>query len=141
MRRLRITFPLLLLAAALPLPAARAFEPDSALLVVRAGQPPVRTPFATQRWHTYHLTVTGLISYDGSDGFADCGHFDPEGEAPWGAIGTLLLDGAGAYCMVMPYSPVHTYSWDQSGTGAPYTFAIDAFAGDDVGALVVAVSQ
>lgn len=129
------------LSAALP---AGARTPSGDVLVLVATGHPVSTTFATVEDVAYTVTVSGEYEYDGTLGFGltDCGHKDPESEAGWVNYPNVLVDGQPATCSVQPFSPTHSYTWTQRGTGRPFTFVIAAntYTVDDVGCLVVTVA-
>lgn len=141
-----------LLAAATLLPLlgagpAGAYAParGEVLVLVAAGYP-VSTSFATDPARRYTITVTGQYEYDGINGlgFSDCGHKDPEQNAGgWINVANVGLDNKVAYCSVMAWDQTHTYTWEQSGTGAPFTFVIFAntYTTDDYGCLLVRVTD
>lgn len=142
--RLLLSVAVLAAAAALvPAPAA-AGPLSGGPVVVPADGSVVSSPLTTIVGATYRVTVTGAYSYNGRQHLADCGWWNPEtaGDA-WFPGGFLEVNGATAVCGSQPYTTTHTYTWEQPGTGAPFTFRVadPGGAADNAGALVADVVE
>lgn len=110
---------------------------------LRPNGDPVSTRFATVPGRSYTVTVSGVYSYNGKLGLADCGHKDDAGPAGWYPVANVWLDDRPAHCQAMNLDRAHTYSWSEPGTGAPFTFEIPTgpWDADDVGSLLVTVVE
>ncbi len=126
-------------------PAGAGPVANTGVLLLEAAGKPVSTSFAPEPGRTYTISVSGVYTYDGTTGLglADCGHKDPEDQSGWINVANVLLDGKVARCSVLPFTPTHSYTWAQPGTGAPFTFEIFAntYTFDDTGCLLVTVSD
>lgn len=143
-RRLLAVAVLAAAAALVPAPAAVAGPVSGGPVVVPADGTVVTSPLTTIAGNTYRVTVTGAYSYDGREHLADCGWWNPEtaGDA-WFPGGFLQVNGATAACASQPYTTTHTYTWEQQGTGAPFTFRVTDPGGsfDNAGGLVAHVVE
>ncbi|HWL36331.1 MAG TPA: hypothetical protein VNQ77_09040 [Frankiaceae bacterium] len=145
MRARRLLVAAVVAAAAVLVPAPASAGPLSGgPVVVPSDGTMVTSPLTTIVGATYRVTVTGAYSYNGRQHLADCGWWNPEtaGDA-WFPGGFLQVNGATAECGSQPYTTTHTYTWEQPGTGAPFTFRIADPGGpyDNVGSLVADVVE
>jgi hypothetical protein len=130
MRRLVSTAALLSVVVALTTfvaPAAHA-APAADVVTVDANGGSGETSFATVPDLAYLVTVTG--AYEGevsllTFGTADCGWWF-RSDGPERNNEDVTVDGHPAGCQSQAYSTAHTYQWTESGTGAPFHFAISA---------------
>jgi DNA-directed RNA polymerase specialized sigma24 family protein len=126
-----------------PATSPPAANPGADALVASSKGGEVTSRFATDAAAWYDITVSGSFSYNGKTGLADCGHYIPEGSLTWNPLDALFVDGERSPCPGIRYSPLHTYTWRQRGTGDVLRFRVNDWGGtsDNVGALTISITR
>jgi DNA-directed RNA polymerase specialized sigma24 family protein len=124
-----------------PPPVPLGDRPDT--VVAMATGRPVPSNIVTDRNAWYDITVSGTYSYNAKTGLADGGHYLPEHSFTWSTLDALFVDGVSSPCVRMPFSPLHTYTWRQRGTGDLLWFRVNDWGGadDNVGALSISITK
>jgi hypothetical protein len=129
----------LVAASAVTAPAAHA-APVASTVVVHSYSGEQATSFATVPGEPYLVTVTGtFVAQTGYFNFGaqDCGWWYDPAAGPVQRNDLVTLDDHATACGSLPYSETHTYQWTETGTGAPFRFAVSGLL---AGALTFTVT-
>lgn len=136
----RFVTAVLLLAATAFVPTAAQAALAVSTVVLYPYADAQATSFATVPGDPYLVTVTGtFVAQTGYFNFGtqDCGWWYDPTTGPVERNDLVTVDDHPTGCASQPYSETHTYRWTETGTGAPFRFAVSGFM---AGALTFTVT-